>query len=63
MASTLQFKAKFVFVFKTIWLVFLLWTALWWRIERRGGPLHGWRGLGYQAVVEHLKKAVEPNGF
>ena len=33
----LQFKTKYVLVFKTIQLIFLLCTALWWQIERGGG--------------------------
>ena len=37
-ASTLQFKTKYMVVFKTIYLFFLLCTALWWQIKRRGGP-------------------------
>ena len=30
-------------MFKTIQLIFLLCTALWWQIERRGGPLKNLR--------------------
>ena len=32
-------KTKYVFVLKTIQLIILLCTALWWQIKRRGGPL------------------------
>ena len=35
----MQLKTKYLFVFKTIYLTFLLCTALWWESKSGAGPL------------------------